>query len=213
MFVDPDLKVDNRIYSYLSREGFRRSGNHYYRPHCSDCSACISSRIIAPAFEPNKRHKRIVKRNGDVQLRLLDDISNDHCYQLYENYINDRHVDGDMYPPTRSQYDGFLGKLNDSTRYLGFYVNETLLAVSVIDHMDDGVSAIYTFFDPSEEKRSLGTLAILAQIDYVTQVLRLPYVYLGYWVKGCRKMDYKREFEPLEFFYKGRWGSASQHKL
>ncbi len=109
MFVDPDVNVDMGLYSDLSRQGFRRSGNHYYRPHCDGCCACISCRIVAAMFTPSRRHRRIIRRNADVQIHLLDDIDNDECYGLYARYIEQRHADGDMFPPSRSQYDGFFG--------------------------------------------------------------------------------------------------------
>lgn len=209
LFIDPNTDIDTSIYSELSRRGFRRSGSNYYRPRCIGCNACVSCRVVAADFSPSRRHRRTLQRNRDLNVRILDNIDSDNCYELYADYINQRHRDGEMFPPRRDQYDSFLGARHESTLYLGFYANDALLAIAVTDQLDDGLSAMYTFYDPQQSRRSLGSYAILWQIEYTASVLRLPYVYLGYWISGCKKMDYKQQYVPLECLRSGRWQLAN----
>lgn len=204
LFVDPDAKVTKPVYSQLSEVGFRRSGQHLYRPDCSFCNACVPARIPVHAFTPNRNQKRCQKINKDLELKLVDDIGSDEHYQLYERYINLRHIDGDMYPPSRQQYQSFLTSEWGVTRYLEMRADGKLLAVAVIDLLDQGISAVYTFFEPEESSRSLGTFAVLAEIELAKQQ-GLAHVYLGYWIKNCRKMSYKTNFRPLEVFRYGHW--------
>lgn len=204
MFVDPDLQMTVELYSRLSELGFRRSGQHLYRPQCKSCQACIPARIPVTEFTPNRRLKRCLKRNSDVVSQLVDSISGDEYYQLYERYITERHADGDMYPPSREQYDSFLTAEWNATRFIEFRVDGRLIGVAVTDQMDNGLSAVYTFFDPDESHRSLGVMAVLSQIQWA-QDLGLGSVYLGYWIKECQKMAYKIDYRPLDILLEGRW--------
>lgn len=204
LFVDPGADIDASAYARLSELGFRRSGTHLYRPHCRDCKACVPARIPVALFEPSRRQRRILKRNADLRVHLLDDIDGEAYFQLYHRYISARHQDGDMYPPTREQYDSFLNCEWQNTQFVVFKEGEKPLAVAVVDVMDNGVSAVYTFFDPDESKRSLGVFAILWQINH-TQALQLPALYLGYWIKQCAKMSYKTEYRPLELYVNDDW--------
>jgi len=204
LFVDPGADIDASAYARLSELGFRRSGTHLYRPHCKDCKACVPARIPVALFEPNRRQRRITRKNKDLTTELLDNINSDEYFDLYHRYICARHQDGDMYPPTREQYDSFLNCEWQSTRFIVFKLEGKPLAVSVVDEMDNGLSAVYTFFDPDEPKRSLGAFAILWQIQY-TQSLQLPALYLGYWIKQCAKMSYKTEYRPLEMYINDEW--------
>ena len=204
LFVDPRQEIDVPLYTSLSLVGFRRSGNHFYRPHCTKCSECISARILVNNFSPNRRQRRTINRNNDVQIELCDSILSDQAYSLYAKYIAVRHTNGDMYPPTREQYESFLNNSHDCTKYYQFKYKNKLIAVSVIDVLNDGISAIYTFFDPDFKDRSLGNYSILWQIDYAKSV-SLSYVYLGYWIKGCQKMSYKSLFQPLQLYKNGEW--------
>lgn len=204
IFVDPMLTMNARIYSELSDFGFRRSGAHVYRPNCRSCHACIPVRIPVSLFEPNRTQKRCMKRNQDVITTLTDNINTDEHYELYENYINSRHADGDMYPPTRDQYEDFLSAEWGVTRYIEFRVEGKLLGVAVSDRLDQGLSAIYTFFNPNEPSRSLGVLAVLRQVE-LAQTLKLPYVYLGYWIRECEKMRYKNQYHPIDMFINNGW--------
>ena len=204
LFVDPRQPVDKVLYSNLSLLGFRRSGSHIYRPHCSHCEACIPARIPVADFDARRGQTRTWKRNQDLRVRRSDDLRDEDAFQLYCRYIELRHHDGDMYPPDREQYESFLNDAWDCTHYYRFYDGPKLIALAVVDELQDGLSAIYTFFDPDSDKRSLGTFAILWQIERA-RALGLEYLYLGYWIRGCKKMAYKSEFRPLELYVNIRW--------
>ncbi len=204
LFVDPRQEVDQVLYSNLSVLGFRRSGNHLYRPHCEGCDACIPARIAVNDFTANRTQRRCITLNQDLDVELTSDIRDEAAFELYRRYIEQRHHDGDMYPPDREQYLSFLDNAWECTRYYRFYDEGRLVAISVVDELVDGLSAIYTFFDPQEEKRSLGRYAILWQVAKAGEQ-GLDYLYLGYWIKGCRKMVYKSEYRPLELYVGGRW--------
>jgi arginine-tRNA-protein transferase len=130
--------------------------------------------------------------------------NNPDALSLYERYVNTRHQDGDMYPASREQFDSFIVSPSESTRFFLFTVGTKLIAVTVCDELRQGLSAVYTFFDPDESKRSPGTFAILSLIAHAQQK-QLPYVFLGYWVKDCRKMEYKLDFRPIELLQDKRW--------
>lgn len=206
LFVDPRQPVDKQLYSKLSVLGFRRSGNHIYRPHCSHCEACIPARIPVASFVPKRSQRRTLQRNEDLRVRRTDDLRDDDAFQLYRRYIELRHADGDMYPPDREQYESFLNNAWDCTHYYRFYDKDDLVALAVVDELQDGLSAIYTFFEPLADKRSLGSYAILWQIQRA-RALGLDYLYLGYWIRGCRKMAYKSDYRPLELYVNSRWTS------
>ncbi len=204
LFVDPRQPVDKALYSKLSLLGFRRSGNHIYRPHCTHCDACIPARIPVAGFQPRRNQERTRKRNEDLRVRRSDSLNDDEAFNLYCRYIRLRHADGDMYPPDREQYESFLNDAWDCTHYYRFYDNKSLVALAVVDELQDGLSAIYTFFDPDCDKRSLGAYAILWQIERA-RALGLEYLYLGYWISGCKKMAYKSDYRPLELYVNNRW--------
>jgi len=206
LFVDPRQPVDQKLYSNLSQLGFRRSGSHIYRPHCTHCDACIPARIPVNLFEPKRGQRRTRNRNQDLVVKASDDMRDDAAFELYQNYIESRHSDGDMYPPEREQYESFLSNAWDCTRYYRFYDGDSLIALAVVDELVDGLSAIYTFFDPALDKRSLGGFAILWQIEKARE-MGLPYLYLGYWVRDCQKMAYKSDYRPLELYVNNRWTS------
>ena len=204
LFVDPRQPVDKLLYSNLSLLGFRRSGSHIYRPHCTHCDACVPARIPVAQFRPRRGQARTWKRNQDLRVRRTESLSDDEAYGLYCRYIELRHADGDMYPPDREQYESFLNNAWDCTHYYRFYDSRSLVALAVVDELQDGLSAIYTFFDPTLDKRSLGTYAVMWQIERA-RALRLDYLYLGYFIRDCRKMAYKSAFRPLELLVDGHW--------
>ena len=206
LFLDPKTEVNQQLYSHLSTIGFRRSGSFLYRPHCQNCNACIPARVPVALFNNSRSHKRTWKNNSDVIVQKLDNIDTDQHYKLYQCYINERHHDGDMYPPDREQYNSFLASEWNVTSFYEFSTSDKLLGVAVVDRLDDGLSAIYTFFDPEEHSRSLGTYAVLWQLQLCRQ-LNLPYVYLGYWIKECQKMNYKTRYQPLELLINNRWSN------
>ncbi|UTA49582.1 arginyltransferase [Simiduia sp. 21SJ11W-1] len=208
VFVDPEAPMTPALYSRLSDLGFRRSGQHVYRPQCAECSACLPVRVRLQDFKPNRTQKRTLKRNRDLQLELVDSIDTDECYALYARYIAERHQDGDMYPPSRSQYQGFLTTEWGITRFLVARADGKLVGVAVCDQLEQGLSAVYTFFDPALSARSLGSWFILQQIHWANR-LGLPYLYLGYWIRDCQKMNYKTQYQPLECFRAGFWARLS----
>ena len=204
LFVDPRQRIDKTLYSNLSLLGFRRSGSHIYRPHCSHCEACIPARIPVDQFRPSRSQRRTINRNRDLRVVATDDFRDDEAYELYQRYIELRHADGDMYPPEREQYESFLNNAWNCTHYYRFYDSRELVALAVVDHLCDGLSAIYTFFEPEAVRRSLGSYAILWQVEQARE-LGLEYLYLGYWIRDCQKMAYKSDFRPLELYVKSRW--------
>lgn len=205
LFVDPQAEVDSDIYAQLTDMGFRRSGSHIYRPHCLECNACISVRIPAYEFKMSRSQKRIWNKNRDIHVETIAPKLTAEIYELYESYIRERHADGDMYPPSPSQFSGFLAESNqDSWFHLMRDAKQKLIAVAVSDSLQQGSSAVYTFYDPNEESRSIGTYAVLWQLMQLKEH-RGGHLYLGYWVKQCRKMSYKARFYPLERLDQGVW--------
>lgn len=204
MFVDPRTPVDSRLYSQLSAMGFRRSGSHLYRPHCSTCNACIPARVPVHQFRPRRTQRRTWNRNQDIEVSQLEGIATDQYFDLYRRYIEARHRDGDMYPPLRDQYESFLSNEWGVTEYFRLDLAGNLAGIAVVDRLEDGLSAIYTFYEPELDRRSLGTFTVLWQLQKAEQD-GLEYLYLGYWIKQCQKMAYKIQFRPLELFINGRW--------
>ncbi|MDH1619694.1 arginyltransferase [Pseudomonas sp. zfem001] len=204
LFLDPSQPMDVQVYAELSELGFRRSGDHLYRPHCQQCTACIPARIPSARFTANRQQRRIIKRNQDIVVRCVRPVFTEEYYALYVRYIEQRHADGDMYPPSREQFSTFLIRDLPFSRFYEFRLQDKLLAIAVTDVLPNGLSAVYTFYDPAEERRSLGRFAILWQIGETSR-LGLEAVYLGYWIKNCRKMNYKTQYRPIELFVNQRW--------
>lgn len=208
LFLDPSQPMDAHMYAELSEMGFRRSGDHLYRPHCQHCNACIPARIPVTRFHPNRQQRRILKRNADLQVTSRPPHFSEELYALYARYIEQRHADGDMYPPSREQFQTFLVRNLAFARFFELRKDGYLMAVAVTDVLPNGLSAVYTFYAPEEEHRSLGRYAILWQINEAAR-LELSDVYLGYWIKNCRKMNYKTEYRPIELLVNQRWVSLT----
>lgn len=207
-FVDPSFGVSTSLYNALNQNGFRRSGAHYYRPHCPDCARCIPLRILVNEFSPARHHKRCEKRNQDILFGTTRTPDHERYYALYERYINERHFNGDMYPASPDQYENFLKRAAPTTYWGEHYLDDQLILVSVMDQLADGISCIYTFYDPDFSARSLGTWAILSQLN-LCRSSRLPFLYLGYWVESAPKMEYKTRFKPYEIWYQGAWSQPN----
>ncbi|MDI9245688.1 arginyltransferase [Marinobacter sp. CHS3-4] len=210
MFVDPRAQVDKRLYSQLTSLGFRRSGSHYYRPHCEHCNACVPVRLKVEDFMPDRSQRRVLKKNSDLTCRMVTASFTERYYDLYSRYIEQRHSDGDMYPPSREQFTSFLVEGATDSWFLEILDQDQLVGLAAVDKLDEGLSAIYTVFEPSYEHRSLGTFAILWQIEEANR-LELSYLYLGYWIAECRKMNYKTRFQPIEALRDGHWQVMDQH--
>ena len=204
VFVDPDLVITKSLTSKMSELGYRRSGTNLYRPGCQLCQACIASRVPVELFHFSHSQKRIMRRNNGLRVVEQTDLTSDTVYALYSKYINTRHLDGDMYPATRDQFETFIKSKMVSTRFHLFYDNDRLIMVSVVDQLEQGLSAVYTFYDTDFKNRSLGRYSILWQIARC-QNMGLPYLFLGYWIKDCDKMHYKISFRPVELLLDGQW--------
>lgn len=204
IFIDPQEPVTADLYDQLIEQGFRRSATHVYRPHCADCNACVAVRIPVQHFIATAAQQKIIRRNHDLTVSEVSNRFNSEHYALYQRYIEQRHADGDMYPPSVEQFENFLNTDLAFAHFYEFRLGEQLLAVAVTDVLPSGLSAMYTFFEPDDKRRSLGRFAILWQIQQALR-LDLPYVYLGYWIKECQKMNYKTQYQPLEGFINQHW--------
>ena len=209
LFVDPLARINAPTYQSLLEQGFRRSGSHIYRPACRDCRACISLRIPIYAFAADRSQRRNVRTNAaTVRVRDRHPTFDPEHFDLYRRYLLARHPDGAMAEGTADNYRDFLiDPWGGETRLLEFRLGERLMAVAVTDVTPGGLSAVYTFFDPALSARSPGTFAILCQIE-AARGLGLPYLYLGYWIEDCRKMNYKTRFRPVEAWNGRCWDSC-----
>ena len=204
LFVDPRASISGSLYSSLSAIGFRRSGAHIYRPYCQSCAACIPIRIPVEKFALSRAQRRTLKRNQDLVAEVMTPRMEQAYYDLYSRYIVARHSDGDMYPPSPEQFQAFLVEGRPETRFVGFRLDDRLVMLSVVDLLDDGMSAIYTCFDPDLGQRSLGTFSILWLIEEAVR-RNLTHIYIGYWIRQCQKMSYKVNFRPFELLINNRW--------
>ena len=200
----PGSLVDTLVYSELVRLGFRRSGQHVYRPRCDNCSACTPVRVPVEAFRPNRSQRRCQQRNGDVAMRLRPLVFEEAHYRLYRRYQQARHAGGGMDQDDGEQYQSFLLQSRVDSALAEFTLDGEVVMVSLVDRLLDGLSAVYTFFEPELANRGLGVYGVLSQIQ-LARDMELPHLYLGYWIDGCRKMVYKQAYQPLELLSDGRW--------
>jgi len=204
LFADPAVCIDTSIYSELIQYGFRRSGTHVYRPRCSMCDACIPIRIPVNDFTASRSQRRVWKRNQDLTISTVAAEYNEEHFALYRRYMANRHAGGGMDNPEPEKYSEFLINPYINACFYEFRRDRQLLAVAAVDRLNCGISAVYTFFEPAESARSLGSMAILWQIEEARQQ-QIPHVYLGYWIKECQKMVYKEQFRPFEVLREGQW--------
>lgn len=200
----PSHLIDARVYSELVRLGFRRSGAFTYRPYCDHCRACVPVRVPVDEFQANRAQRRAWREHVSldaVRRELAYDA--DH-YALYLRYQRHRHPGGGMDQDSREQYRHFLLHTNVDTDLYEFREDGALRMVSLVDHLIDGLSSVYTFFEPGVDGASYGTYNILWQIERCRR-LGVPYLYLGYWIAESRKMAYKATFRPIEGLVGGRW--------
>lgn len=198
----------SRLNNSLSKQGFRRSQNVLYRPSCSNCTACMSARIPSKDFSPSKSQKRILSKNEDIVRVINPPLATDPQYELFKNYISKRHSNGGMSDMDSDDFTSMIEETNVESKLIEYYIKKDatlkLVSFSLVDILDDGISMVYSVFDPELRNRSLGTYMILDH-NRLALEMTLKFVYLGYWVKGSSKMDYKKRFSPLEVFTEDKW--------
>ena len=207
-FADPNLKLTSSVYNHLIQYGFRRSGNHIYRPHCDNCAACVSIRVKTKEFTPGRRFKRVLSNNKDLAYQITENANTPEHYELYRKYISSRHEGGEMDEDDPNTYKEFICTTWAQTKYLEARLDEKLIAVAVIDQVNNGLSSVYSFFDPEYPKRSLGNYLILKQIE-LNNSFHNEFLYLGYWIEKCQKMKYKGDYKPHQLFIEGNWIEAT----
>ncbi len=201
----PSHLIDTRVYSELVRLGFRRSGAFTYRPYCDRCQECVPVRVPVAEFTSNRNQRRALRRHGTLEAVERALRFDPEHYALYLAYQRTRHAGGGMDQDSREQYQHFLLHSNIRTRLIEFRDDGVLRMVSLVDELEDGLSSVYTFYDPEIRDASFGTFNILWQIERC-RAAGLPYLYLGYWIADSAKMSYKANFRPLEALIDGKWG-------
>ncbi|KEO55557.1 arginyltransferase [Thioclava indica] len=209
-----------KLNNSLSRQGFRRSQNVLYRPSCADCTACLSARIRVADFTQSRSQRRILKRNADLRRTATSPWATEEQYALFRRYLDLRHADGGMADMDVFEFAAMIEETPVKSRVIEYRESaatpgsvRALIATCLTDVLDDGLSMVYSFYEPDRIKDSLGTYLILDHIE-IARRIGLPYVYLGYWVPGSRKMGYKANFAALEIFKGGEWmdiGNPEDH--
>lgn len=201
----------DQLNNALSKQGFRRSQNVLYRPSCMDCTACYSARIRVEDFTPSKSQKRVLRRNSHLMREASTPWATEEQFQLFRSYLDERHADGGMADMDIFEFAAMIEETPVRSRVIEYYraasagsLRRELSAVCLTDVLDDGLSMVYSFFEPDTQPNSPGTYIILDHVE-IAREAGLPYVYLGYWVPGSSKMGYKSNFAALEVFENGTW--------
>jgi arginyl-tRNA--protein-N-Asp/Glu arginylyltransferase len=209
LVASPQHLINASVYNGLIQQGFRRSGMYAYRPHCEQCMACVSVRVRLSDFIASRSQKRAFKQHQNLITSIMPIEFVAEHYTLYAAYQRARHsveknVESKPDADDAEQYRNFLCQTNVESVMVEFRENGELTMVSVIDIVEDGISAVYTFYDTANTKASFGTYNVLWQIEWA-KTLKLPFLYLGYWIKDSQKMEYKQNFKPLEKLIDGEW--------
>jgi leucyl-tRNA---protein transferase len=216
-----DGRVERKLFTHLThdkppgdiddllRGGFRRSQSIAYMPYCESCNACVSTRVPVATFDMKRSFRRVLERNGDIVATRTTARPTPEMFLLFRDYIGDRHATGGMADMSIPDFatmveDGLPGTFLTEYRLFVGGKAGPLVGVGLCDRVSDGISMVYSFYDCTETDRSLGTFMILEHIQYA-RLQALPYLYLGYWVKGSPKMDYKRRFQPQEHLGPEGW--------
>ena len=204
----PYKSITSENFNILVKKGFRRSGQYAYKPNCENCSACVPIRLLASNFIGNRSQKRTKKYLNKLKVNILPLSFDKEHYDLYVQYQNNRHLDSGKSEDEIGDYNDFLIKSNVNSKLIEFRLGNKLKIVTIIDMIDDGISAVYTFYDCSNQKLSLGTISIMWLLDFCKKE-KLSFLYLGYWINECKKMKYKTNFKPYELLLDGVWQEAS----
>ncbi len=210
----------------LSKQGFRRSQNVLYRPSCADCAACLSARIRVADFRPSRSQRRARRRNAHLRREANTPWATEEQYALFRRYLDSRHADGGMADMDIFEFAAMIEETPIRSRVIEYTAppaqgeGRRLAGVCLTDVLDDGLSLVYSFYEPQDAANSIGTHIILDHVE-IARAAGLPYVYLGYWVPGSRKMGYKSRFSALEVYFRGEWRdigdpesySATRHPL
>lgn len=212
IFTQLDPLDGPHLNNYLTHAGFRRSQNVIYRPACETCRECRSLRIDVQRFQTNKSFKRTIKRNADLSIETKYSAATDEQFDLLKRYLHNRHTGGGMTSMDFERYEMMVEECASETEITEFRNQDgTLIAAMLVDHLSDGMSLVYSFFDPEESHRSLGNFMILTHIKLCLQ-LGMQYLYLGYWVPDSPKMSYKARFQPAETLTHAGWKSLAKPK-
>ncbi len=204
LFADSKAAQDPDLYATLLARGFRRTGKHLYRPRCIACEACISVRLPVADFKRSRSQRRTWEKNQDLVVRVRDAAYDAEHFALYQRYLDSRHPDGGMDDSTAADYREFLLAPGVAGKCYEFWLEQRLVAVAIVDVLEDSLSAVYTFFEPQLAERGLGIYAILWEIE-AAQKMDCTWLYLGYWIGDCQKMRYKAEFLPQQRYLNGFW--------
>ena len=204
LVVTPYKSINQNIFQDLIEKGFRRSGQYIYKPNCKSCTACIPIRLPVQKFLFSKTQKRIYKKHGYFKVREAPLAFKQKHFDLYLKYQNKRHSFINNDQNNVDDYKDFLIKSNVKSKFIEFWDGDLLKIVSIVDIVSDGISAVYTFYDPDDDKVSYGTYSIIWLINWC-KAQQLKYIYLGYWIGECNKMKYKTNFKPYELYIKGYW--------
>ena len=204
LFVHPSYSITTSTYAHLLEQGFRRSGEEVYAPHCSHCSACIPARLPLKKFKPSKSQRRCMRKNIETQVNIKPAIFEQAHYDMYLRYQAIRHPEGSMINTSPENYFSFLSSSWCNTQFVEFSIHNELAGIAIIDQFDEAWSAVYTFFEPKFSDYSLGVYAILWQSQQAN-LQQKEYLYLGFWLKDCTKMSYKTCYQPIQLLIDKQW--------